>query len=322
MNLSGIETVQVMQYAGRVIQLARETGNLDLEPGFVQRLAQAKSNLPELGDGAAIYNMWVKPAFVDLPKVAAHYAISSMFNGDHVVPEYSYSIKRLDYHHVESGSARLALGLARVASLITRESCDLGFAAIYLGEQVLHAGVKEIGRDCRSNGIDGREHGGIFRGDFSETLRLLDDHFGDMPYSFQALFKDEQKRILDIVLSRTLEDAETSYHKIYERHGSLLRFLKEMGQPVPDVLRFTAEFVLNSDLKHTFESDPVDFVRVAMLMEMVKHEGVQVDEAGVGFAASNCLTRLLRRLQAKPRSPSCWKGPICWPQSFPLCRFP
>ena len=63
------------------------------------------------------------------------------------------------------------------------------------------------------------------------------------------------------MLSRTLGDAEASYHKIYEKHGSLMRFLKEMGQPVPDVLRFTAEFVLNNDLKHTFETDPVDFVR-------------------------------------------------------------
>ncbi|HSK45519.1 MAG TPA: DUF3536 domain-containing protein, partial [Candidatus Binatia bacterium] len=81
-ELSGIETMQVLQYAGRVIQLARETGNVDAEPEFLRRLALAKSNLPELGDGAAIYNRWVAPAFVDLRKVGAHFAISSMFDGD------------------------------------------------------------------------------------------------------------------------------------------------------------------------------------------------------------------------------------------------
>jgi hypothetical protein len=79
-----------------------------------------------------------------------------------------------------------------------------------------------------------------------------------------------------------------------------MRFLKEMGQPVPDVLRFTAEFVLNSDLKHTFEIDPVDFVRIAMLLEMVKREDVQVDEAGARYAAGNALTRILKRLQQNP----------------------
>jgi len=102
----------------------------------------------------------------------------------------------------------------------------------------------------------------------------------------------------------------------------LLRFLKEMGQPVPDVLRFTAEFVLNNDLKHTFENDPVDFVRVAMLVELVKHEGVPVDTAGVGFAASNSLTRLLRRLQEKPRDSELLERANVLATIFPFMPFP
>jgi hypothetical protein len=299
-ELSGIETVQVLQYAGRMIQLAQETASADLEAEFVQRLALAQSNLPALGNGAQIYNRWVKPVFVDLSKVAAHFAISSMFDGDHVVPQYCYSVKTLDYRHAEAGTARLALGLSRVTSRITRESCEMGFAAVYLGDQTLHAGVRAITQSEDYDRLVAESLAAFSAGDFGELLRLLDDEFDGMPYSFQALFKDEQKRILDIVLSRTLHEAEASYHKIYERHGPLLRFLKEMGQPVPDVLRFTAEFVLNNDLKHTFETDPVDFVRVAMLMEMVKREGVQVDEAGVRYAAGNSLTRILRRLQRNP----------------------
>jgi alpha-amylase/alpha-mannosidase (GH57 family) len=301
-ELSGIETVQVLQYAGRVIQLARETGSVDLEPEFVQRLAPARSNLPGLGNGAFIYNRWVKPAFVDLSKVAAHFAISSMFDGNHVVPQYCYSVKAPDYRHAEAGTARLALGLSRVSSRITHESGEMWFAAVYLGDQTLHAGVRAITLSEDYDRLVAESMAAFSAGDFGELLRLLDDEFDGMPYSFQALFKDEQKRILDIVLSRTLQNAEASYHKIYESHGPLLRFLKEMGQPVPDVLRFTAEFVLNNDLKHTFETDPVDFVRVAMLMEMVKREGVQVDEAGVRYAAGNSLTRILRRLQENPQN--------------------
>ncbi|HEX4605416.1 MAG TPA: DUF3536 domain-containing protein, partial [Candidatus Angelobacter sp.] len=299
-ELSGLETVQVMQYAGRVIQLARETGDVDLEAEFLEQLAQAKSNLPEFGDGAAIYHQLVRPAFVDLCKVGAHFAISSMFDGNHVVPQYCYDIRMIDYQHVEAGAAKLALGRAHVISSITRESSNLSFAAVYLGEQVLHAGVRKTSQQEEHAQLAGESMAAFTNGDFVEALRLLDDYFDEMRYSLKSLFKDEQKRILDIVLSRTLQDAEASYHKIYEKHGSLLRFLKEMGQPVPDVLRFTAEFVLNNDLKHTFENDPVDFVRAAMLVELVKHEGVPVDAAGVGFAASNSLTRLLRRLQQNP----------------------
>jgi hypothetical protein len=158
-------------------------------------------------------------------------------------------------------------------------------------------------------------------GDFGELLRLLDEQFDGMPYSFRALFKDEQKRILDIVLSRTLGDAEANYHQIYEKHGSLMRFLKEMGQPVPDVLRFTAEFVLNSDLKHTLETDPVDFVRIAMLMEMVKREGVRVDEAGARYAAGNSLTRILRRLQQNPQESETLERANALTSLYPLMPF-
>jgi hypothetical protein len=324
-ELSGIETVQVMQYAGRVVQLARETGNVDLEPEFLEQLAMAKSNLSELGDGATIYNRWIRPAFVDLCKVGAHFAISAMFDGDDVVPQYCYDIKTIDAYHTDSGIAKLALGRTHVTSRITRESLEIDFAAVYLGDQDLQAGVRPASQDD-----DHDDHAGLvtetmaaFSGsDFAEALRLLDEHFGELRYSLKSLFKDEQKRILDMVLSRTLQDAEAAYHEIYEKHGSLLRFLKEMNQPVPDVLRFTAEFVLNNDLKHTFENDPVDFVRIAMLMEMVKREGIRLDEAGIGFAASNSLTRLLQRLQGKPRDMETLERANVLTSLVPMTPFP
>jgi alpha-amylase/alpha-mannosidase (GH57 family) len=321
-ELSGIETLQVLQYAGRVIQLARETGNLDLEQEFLERLAAAKSNVAEFGDGASIYNQLVKPGFVDLCKVGAHFAISSMFDSDHVVPQYCYSIETMDYRHAESGAAKLALGQARVTSTITHESRNFSFAAVYLGEQDLHAGVRETSQQEEHMHLVGESMAAFTGGDFVEAMRLLDDYFGEMQYSLRSLFKDEQKRILDIVLSRTLQDAETSYHKIYEKYGSLLRFLKDMGQPLPDVLRFTAEFVLNRDLKRTFENDPVDFVRVAMLVELVKHEGVPVDTAGIGFAASNSLTRLMRRLQERPHEPGLLERANILATIFPFMPFP
>ncbi len=56
----------------------RNYSALNLEDDFKGRLAAAKSNLAEMKDGAAIYDRFVKPAMVDLDKVAAHYAISSL----------------------------------------------------------------------------------------------------------------------------------------------------------------------------------------------------------------------------------------------------
>ena len=78
-EVSGIETVQVIQYAGRALQLAGQLFTEDLATPFLDLLAQARSNIPEQGDGRSIYERYVQPAMVDLEKVGAHYAVSSVF---------------------------------------------------------------------------------------------------------------------------------------------------------------------------------------------------------------------------------------------------
>ncbi|HEX4606076.1 MAG TPA: DUF3536 domain-containing protein, partial [Candidatus Angelobacter sp.] len=78
-ELSGLETVQVMQYAGRAIRLAQELGKECIESGFMERLAAAKSNLPEHSDGKQVYEKRVKSAFVSTDQLAGHYSISSLF---------------------------------------------------------------------------------------------------------------------------------------------------------------------------------------------------------------------------------------------------
>ena len=300
-EISGIESTQILQYAGRVVQLAKVATGEDLEPEFLKRLAQAQSNIPEMGDGARVYEMFVKPAMVDLYSVAAHFAISALFedSGDGT-PRFCYDIRIQECRRFESGQAKLILGRITVTSHITRESSELAFSVIHIGDQVLHAGVHEFkSQEDYMSVVD--EISSVFSaGDFPETLRLLDEEFEGLRYSLKSLFKDEQKRILDLILGKTLQDAESSYREVYRRHGPLLRFLKEMGQPVPEVLRITAEFVLNSDIKRTLESVPVDSPRLAMLMEMAKAEGIELEETGLNFAASKSVARLMEKLAQEP----------------------
>ena len=78
-ELSGIETVQVLQYAGRVIQLAQSVLDTDLEPPFLERLAKAPSNIREHRDGRRVYEKFVKPTLVDREHLGAHFAVSSLF---------------------------------------------------------------------------------------------------------------------------------------------------------------------------------------------------------------------------------------------------
>ncbi len=300
-ELSGIETVQVIFYAGRALQLAEELFGDHTEEQFLARLSQARSNLVEHGDGAKLYRKWVKPGVVNLLGVAAHYAISSLFDGDSDQGYiYCYSINVQQYLQREFGRARLALGLARTRSNITLESADVTFGVLYFGDHNLTAGVRPFQGDEAFGATVKDIEEAFGTGDLSMTLRLLDRHFEGTTYSLKSLFRDEQRRVLSEIMQHVLAEAASSYRHVYELHAPLMRFLGELNMPLPNVLRVTAEFVLNTSLRNALDEDPVDIERVRSLLDAAKREGVSFDAAGIGFALKNRLAQMSNELRDHP----------------------
>jgi len=61
-DIGGLEPIQILRYACRVIELMREVELSSPRRRFLEILAEAKSNRPELGSGADIYRRLVEPA--------------------------------------------------------------------------------------------------------------------------------------------------------------------------------------------------------------------------------------------------------------------
>jgi alpha-amylase/alpha-mannosidase (GH57 family) len=59
-DISGLETVQNLKYAGRLLDLMRDLGLPLPDAEFIELLAQAKSNVPKHGTGADIYRHYVE----------------------------------------------------------------------------------------------------------------------------------------------------------------------------------------------------------------------------------------------------------------------
>jgi len=59
-DISGLETRQIIQYAGRAIELAEEVCGVSLENEFVNLLESAKSNVPGMESGKKVYELFVK----------------------------------------------------------------------------------------------------------------------------------------------------------------------------------------------------------------------------------------------------------------------
>ena len=159
-DLSGIETVQVIQYAARAVQLAQELFGDSLEQQFVERLAAAKSNVPEHGDGRRIYEKFVRPAKVDWERVGAHYAVSSLFEDySDQTKIYCFEAEREDYEVMSAGLAKMAVGRVRLTSEITRESEVLDFGALHMGDHNVNGGVRKFLRRRGLWSLEARSHG-------------------------------------------------------------------------------------------------------------------------------------------------------------------
>jgi alpha-amylase/alpha-mannosidase (GH57 family) len=61
-DISGIETIQILKYAARAMDLMEQLGLPSVRDRFLEILAEAKSNRREMGTGADIYRRLVEPS--------------------------------------------------------------------------------------------------------------------------------------------------------------------------------------------------------------------------------------------------------------------
>jgi alpha-amylase/alpha-mannosidase (GH57 family) len=300
-ELSGIETVQVLQYAGRALQLAEELFGDPLRAGFLDRLAAAKSNIAEMGDGRDVFHRFVEPAAVDLPRLAAHYAVTSLFEEfPQQASIYCFAVEREQYRTFAAGNARLALGRARFTSQITGDAARLAFGVLHFGDPNLTAGVGEPGEDEAFSAFMDEAGSTFERGDLAQVVRLLDAQFANSRHSLKSLFRDEQRRVLDLVLASTMEDVEGELRQLYGRHAPLMRFLHDLSVPIPRPLLTAAGFLLNRDLRRAFEDPSVDSEVVGKLFRETQAWGLEVDAPGLGLALGRSLERLAGSLRERP----------------------
>jgi alpha-amylase/alpha-mannosidase (GH57 family) len=301
-EISGLETVQVIQYAARALQLASELCDENLEPGFLEILEQAKSNIPENQNGRVVFERFVKPAVMTREKVGAHYAISSLFES---YPEetriYSFIVKQEDRQLFTAGRARLAIGRIKVTFDITHATDSLTYVVIHLGDHNLNCGVRfQLDAEEYKNMID--EMRATFeRADFPDLIRFADKHFGDTHYSLRNLFQDEKSKVLNQILAKTRDEIHNTYRLLTDRYAPLTRFLADIHVPPLNSLAPASEFVLNADLRKQFENGHVDAERVKSLLAEAQALKISLEINELAYAVKKHFDHLSDELFKNPQ---------------------
>lgn len=252
-EVSGIETTQIMQYACRAMQLVSQISDATLETEFLKRLEDAQSNIPAYGNAANVYRKFVIPSKTNLQRVGMHYAVSSIFEEDpDSFPVFNYTTSNEIFVKREAGEQKLALGVTKVKSNVTRSEKKFAFAVIYMGK---HNIIGNISLDMEAEKFASMQVRMVKAFDESrlgEVIGLMQQYFGPEKYTIWQLFQDEKRKVFNQITQQSMNDLEDSLRKIYNRDYPLVTALANNEIPIPNAYRTTFEYILNADLLKCF----------------------------------------------------------------------
>ena len=296
-EISGIETVQIMKYAARAIQLAGAFSNANFEEKFLNILSKAKSNIEEYGNGKNIYERFVKPSVVCIEQIVCHWAISSLYSDLADLDEiYCYKIKKVNYKVVKNGHAELALGRIEVTSKITLEKWDMGFALLKTPDSEFYCAAKECKPD--EDLSEGRKLiiNTFMSNVMLETLKAFEEQYSAKFYRLKDVLIDKRKTILDNVLKSRLTRVANTYEELFEELKVPVAHLANLGMDIPDAFRVSAKFCFIKNLQEIL-THIHDFRNEEFLAQVKKiKEGA--DKFFVNLNKSNSGVILAKKLQS------------------------
>ena len=232
--------------------------------------------------------------------MAAHYAISSVFSSFAEETElFCYRVRRISYDVHNSGRGRLALGRVHVDSVITGNAQSFSFAVLHFGDQNITAAVKSYSDEdaehlnCLPQRPRNTYSAPTFPKSFGSSIASTDT----WTTRLTSLFKDEQRRIVQLILNSTLWDIENSLTNIYEDHASLLHYLVA-GRPAQAAGALAGRgFAINAGLRRALEADPVDQAQVRSYLQLAKSDKVTLETTTLSYIADQRMKRAMVELQ-------------------------
>jgi alpha-amylase/alpha-mannosidase (GH57 family) len=303
-EISGIETTQIMQYACRAIQLTTQIAENDLEIKFLDRLSNAPSNVPDLENGALIYHRFVLPSLTNLQRVGMHYAVASIFEEDpESFPVFNYTTHNEIFVRREAGEQRIALGVTKVRSNVTRSEKKFAFAVVYMGQHNIIGNISLDMEDDRFHSMQLQMINAFEEGRLGDIIWLMQAYFGPEKYTIWQLFQDEKRKVFNLITLKSMRALEDSFRKIYNSDYPLVNALANNGLPIPTAYRTTFEYILNADLIRCFEVEKINISKVERIMnELVKWD-LKVEDAGkVERLAGESIFKELKRISSERES--------------------
>ncbi|HEX4822044.1 MAG TPA: DUF3536 domain-containing protein [Acidimicrobiales bacterium] len=244
-DLAGIETVQVLRYAARCIDLLEEIGESPPVDEFLEILAQAVSNDPREGSGRDIWDRHVVPTRVDAERVVGHLALMRVLERkEPAAPVGPFDVLSHEGSLVERGPIVGGGGRVTLQHRRTRRRTEHVYAVVHLGGLEVFGATRapDPGRD---DALFDKVAEAVESGASVPTvLRLLAEGVGPREFGLESALPDAAEELVASAARQLSERFGATYEHLYADHRSRLSALARAGYPLPPELRTPAELAL------------------------------------------------------------------------------
>jgi alpha-amylase/alpha-mannosidase (GH57 family) len=244
-DLAGIETIQVLRYAARVVDLLEEIGEPSPLGSFLAILSTARSNVADEGDGRSIWHRHVEPSRVDAERVVAHLALMRLLErrepsetvGPFIVVDHEGAL-------VERGPIVGCGGHVVLEHRRTRRRTELVYGAVHLGGLEVFGATRPPDPENDLTLFEQLAEALNAGARVPTLLRMLADGLGTREFGLESALPDAADELVHSAADQLMDRFATSYEQLYADHRPELNALLTAGYALPPELRAPAEFAL------------------------------------------------------------------------------
>jgi alpha-amylase/alpha-mannosidase (GH57 family) len=247
-DISGLESTQILKYAGRAVQLAQDFGH-DLEKPLLSYLKKAPSNIKEFGNGEKVWEIKVRPYKIDLSQVLAHQAIDSIYQKEWEERIYCYKITDQDKMVLPQNGSHLALGRLKAASTITLEEEKIIFAVLHFGGVDFQCHLKPFQDEGGYEAVRDQILHLYRKSSLADVYDRIKETFDPRRFNLKDLFSEERQKIINLLLQERVEKSIRLLEDwIKEDTGTLIKLI-DMGVVLPQPIKMSLNMIFGRILR-------------------------------------------------------------------------
>jgi alpha-amylase/alpha-mannosidase (GH57 family) len=305
-DISGIETIQIMKYAGRVLDHMEELDMDAPREAFLEILAEARSNLPEMGHGADVYRKFVEPLRVSPRRVAAHIAMSYLAgDGQHEGEAAGYRFLREEVRRQQHERLTLVTARLSLSAIATDRSYDCAVAAIHYGGTGFYCVVASYPGTPLFRASVERLSAALGTVSLPALFRIAWQELGSDEYGLSHLLPEGRAKVFEMVMGDVIHRLSDQYARIYEENQPVIAMLEDLGFALPVALRAAAELTLGrrfeEEVRGAHRSGDPDAYREAIaIADEVIRRGYRIDRASANQSFAEMIAEAVGAAVADP----------------------